>query len=216
MPSAYKFANDQIFIDKLNLKCVCGPNAFGKLKPQQVSLSVKLGTSIARAAAHDRVDLSVDYSALAKDLIALEEFKFESVVELLEKVTVLGVEKYGVSKLCVQAQVEKEVLQAKNTVLERTAWVDDGVKGDWKYRVEEIEIPIIIGIKENVHERTHKQRVCIDLEWYASDQRSVVANSQRMNDMVNCIVEVYSLVPIELMSRKYHRHHTNHSNPLLH
>jgi len=73
--------------------------------------------------------------------------------------------------------------------LERTAWVNDGIKGEWKYKVEGIEVPIIIGIKENLHERTHKQRVCIDLEWQASDEMSVAANSERMNDMVNCIVE---------------------------
>ena len=193
MPSAYKFANDQIFIDRLNLKCLCGPNAFGKLKPQHVLLSVKLGTSITRAAIHDRVDLSVDYSALAKDLLAFEDVTFQSVAEMLEKVTVLGVEKYGVQKLCVEAQVPKGLLQATNTTLERTAWVDDGVKGEWKYKVEGIEAPIIIGIKENVHERTHKQRVRIDLEWHASDEVSIAAHSERMNDLVNCILDVFPL-----------------------
>ena len=189
MPSAHKFANDQIFIDNLSLKCTCGPNAFGKVKAQQVALSVKLGTSIARAAAHDRVELSVDYSDLAKDLMAFEDARFESLAELLDKVTRLGVDKYGVRKMFVEGQVEKAVLQARNTVLERTAWVDDGIKGEWKYKVEGIEVPIIIGIKENLHERTHKQRVCIDLEWHATDEISVAANSERMNDMVNCIVE---------------------------
>lgn len=193
MPSAYKFANDQVFIDKLNLKCPCGPNAFGKRKPQQVLLSVKLGTSIARAAAHDRVDLSVDYSALAKDLLTFEDglVEFTNVADLLVKVTNLGLEKYGVSKMFVEAQVPKGILQAENTTLERTAWIDRGVKEEWKYKVEGIEIPIIIGIEENVHERTNKQTVCIDLEWHGSDELSAAENLQKMPKLVNGIIEVF-------------------------
>jgi len=210
MPSAYKFANDQVFIDKLSLKCLCGTNAFGKSKPQQVFLSVKLGTLIARAAAQDRVDLSVDYSALAKDLLVFEDglVQFTNVAELLVKVTKLGLEKYGVSKLFVEAQLPKGILQAKNTTLERTAWINDGVKEEWKYKVEGIEVPIIIGIKENLHERTHKQVVCIDLEWHGSDELSAAENPQKMPRLVNSLIEVFSLT-VRLMIRKYHRHHSN-------
>lgn len=210
MPSAYKFANDQVFIDKLNLKCLCGTNAFSKSKPQQVFLSVKLGTSIARAAAQDRVDLSVDYSALAKDLLAFEDgqVKFTNVADLLVKVTKLGLEKYGGSKLFVEAQVPKGILQAKNTTLERTAWIDDGVQEEWKYKVEGIEIPIIIGIKENVHERTNKQVVCIDLEWHGSDELSAAEKPQEMHRLVNSLIEAFPIT-VGLMIRKYRRHHSN-------
>src|SRR5436190_14065075 len=93
MPSAHKFANDRIFIDKLCLKCTCGPDAFGRTKPQPVLLSVELGTTIARAAASDRVDLSVDYSALSKQLTTLENESFNNAVEMIDQVAGLALQK---------------------------------------------------------------------------------------------------------------------------
>lgn len=186
MPSAHKFESDQIFIDKLKLKCVCGPNAFSQLKPQHVLLSAKLGTSVARAAAYDRVGLSIDYSAFAKDLLAFEDRTFVSVAELLHNVTMIGLQRYGASKVQVEAQVGKGILQARNSIMEGTMWIENCVaKGEWNYKVEGIEIPIIIGINENVHERRHKQIVCIDLKWDACDE----LHSAKINDMVNYIVE---------------------------
>src|SRR5271154_1149961 len=73
MPAKHKFSRDKIFIEGLLFKCLCGPDAFGRSKPQPVDLSVTLGTTIARAAVEDRVDLSIDYSDLVKRLGKLEE-----------------------------------------------------------------------------------------------------------------------------------------------
>src|SRR5208282_1561655 len=112
MPSAHKFSGDRIFIDKLRLKCTCGPNAFGLAKPQPVLLSVELGTTIARAAASDRVDLSVDYSALSKQLTTLENRNFGSAVELIDQVVELGLQKDGVGKVSVSVSLEKGALAA--------------------------------------------------------------------------------------------------------
>jgi dihydroneopterin aldolase / 2-amino-4-hydroxy-6-hydroxymethyldihydropteridine diphosphokinase / dihydropteroate synthase len=170
MPLSHKFMNDQIFIDSLRLKCTCGPDAFGRPKPQPVLLSVRLGTLIARAAASDNVDLSVDYSALSKQLMKLENNTFDSAADMIDEVAELALWYDEVGKVFVEGCLEKGVLRAKNARLERVAWMDQGTKmGSWKFSIEGVDIPIIIGIEENQHERTQKQLVSIDLIWHSTE-----------------------------------------------
>lgn len=189
MPSAHKFSDDRIFVDKLSLKCTCGPNAFGLAKPQPVLLSVGLGTTIARAAASDRVDLSVDYSALSKQLIALEKRTFGSAVELIDHVTEFGLQKDGVGKVSVSVSLEKGVLTAKNVKWERSAPSNNGLN-EWKLSLEGIQVPLIIGIEENIHERTQKQLVIIDLTWDISNASSDVLSSFDIRSAIDSIVNV--------------------------
>lgn len=172
MPLSHKFVNDQIFIDSLQLKCTCGPNAFGRLKPQPVLLSVRLGTLVARAAADDNVDLSVDYSALNKQLMKLENRDFNSAADMIDEVADLALRHDEVGKVSVEACLEKGALRAKNVRLERVAWTEQGTKkGSWKFSIEGVDLPIIIGIEENEHERTQKQMVSIDLMWQSTEAR---------------------------------------------
>lgn len=190
MPSSHKFSNDQIFIDRLNLKCTCGPNAFGRIKPQPVSLSVWLGTSIARAAASDRVDLSIDYSELTKRLTKMDEGTSTSVVALLDKVTELALSIQGTGKVCVKVDLDKGLLRARNVQWERNAWVDNRVKGEWKCLVQGVQVPIIIGIVENIHERTQKQIVIIDLQWHGYEGTAAGLETFPTIDLVNSVIQV--------------------------
>ena len=192
MPSEHKFANDQIFIDKLHLKCTCGPDAFGRAKPQPVLLSVELGVAIARAAASDRVDLSVDYSELSKQVTLFENKRFNSAVELMDQVVELGFRNHGVGRVVVAVDLEKGALAGKKVRWERTA-LFDGTR--WaKIVVEGIEVPVIIGIEENIHERTQKQKVVIDLTWeILADKKVLMAFN--VQNALETISTVTSLTP---------------------
>jgi dihydroneopterin aldolase / 2-amino-4-hydroxy-6-hydroxymethyldihydropteridine diphosphokinase / dihydropteroate synthase len=170
MPLSHKFMNDQILIDSLRLKCTCGPDAFGRPKPQPVLLSVRLGTLIARAAVSDSVELSVDYSALSKQLMKLENRAFDSAADMIDEVAEMALQNNDVGKVFVESCLEKGVLRAKNARIERVVWMDQGTKvGSWKFAIAGVDIPIIIGIEENQHERTQKQLVSIDLIWQSTE-----------------------------------------------
>jgi FolB domain-containing protein len=190
MPLAHKFARDQIFIDSLRLKCVCGPDAFGRAKAQPVDLSIRLGTLIERAAATDRVELSVDYSDLSKELTKLEAQGFGSPVELIDAVVDLAMEKEGVWKVSVAVSLSKGARMAKNVKWERNTFPADGVTDEWKLSFEGIEVPIIIGIEENLHERTMKQIVSIDLTWTLRNSDSAEFSIHDFPGTVDSIIEV--------------------------
>lgn len=183
-------ANDRIFIDSLRLKCLCGSNAFGRSKPQPIELSVSLGTSIALAAASDNVELSIDYSALGKQLVALENMSFMSVVDLVNQVMKLAFGKEGVQDVCVKVDLPKALLRGKNLKWETTVWAENGQKGEWKCFLEGVEVPVIIGIAENLHERTQKQVVAIDIEWHGHDMDSNGLETFPVRDLMDAVIKV--------------------------
>lgn len=199
MSLSNKFASDRIFIDSLRLKCTCGPDAFGRTKLQPVILSMELKTSLARAAASDRVDLSVDYSALNKQFMNLDNTTFEGAPELLNRVADLALRMNGVASVCVIVELERGALMAKKVKWERTAFVDN-TTGEWKVTIEGIEVPIIIGIDENVHERTMKQMVHIDLSWNIFEFDTDTFSSSKVHEISTSIREV--CIPLRNRAKK--------------
>lgn len=183
-------ANDRIFINSLRLKCLCGPNAFGRSKPQPVELSISLGTSIALAAAGDNVELSIDYSALSKQLVAFEDMSFMNAVDLVNQVTKLALGKKGVQDVCVTVDLRKALLRGKNLKWETTAWVENGRKGEWKCSLEGVEVPVIIGIAENLHERTQKQLVAIDIQWHGHEVDLNGLEAFPVRDLMDIVIKV--------------------------
>jgi FolB domain-containing protein len=190
MPAAYKFVPDRVFIDSLQLKCTCGPNAFGRAKPQPVSLSVSLGTSVARAGASDRVDLSVDYSELSKQISKAEERSYASVAELLENIADMSLQKDGIGKVWVTAGLGKGSLRAKRILWELNKESNEASTSSWSCTVEGIEVSVIIGIEENLHERMQKQLVSIDISWKGGAFKSTNEISGLLELAVNEAVRV--------------------------
>jgi FolB domain-containing protein len=183
MPSVHKFTPDRIFIENLQLKCVCGPDAFKCLKPQPINLSLDVGTSIARAAASDKVELSVDYSELYKALLKLEASKFAGVQELMDRVAGLAAEEEGVGSVNVRAELDRGILGA-----EKVIWMLKVVGGDRESRVavKGVQVMIIVGINENLHERTMPQPVLFDVEW----ELSPGTREFKLQDIISSIVKV--------------------------
>src|ERR1700737_222656 len=192
-PSFHKFAKDQLFIDSLSLKCTVGPNALGLMNPQPISLSVSLSTSIARAAASDRTGLSINYEDLANQILEIGDEGFNSVTKLVDRVIGNLLLTEGVGKACVKVDLPKGLLRAKNIRWEKTSWMDNGVKGEWKCTIEGVEVPVIIGIKEHAFERIQKQIVSINLEWHGSEGESIALETFPTTNLVNSIIKVLLL-----------------------
>ena len=182
-----------MFIDSLSLKCTVGPDALGLINPQPVSLSVSLSTSVARAAASDRTDLSINYEDLANQILEIGDERFNSVTKLVDRVIGNLLLTEGVGKACVKVDLHKGLLRAKNIQWEKIAWMDNGVKGEWKCTIEGVEVPVIIGIAEHQFERIQKQIVSIDLEWHGCEGDSTALESFPTTTLVNSIIKVLLL-----------------------
>jgi dihydroneopterin aldolase len=174
---------------------------------------MRLGTVIARAAASDCVELSVDYSALSKQLTNLENKTFKSAAEMVDEAAELALLHDGVGKVSVDIFLEKGFLRAKKAKLERIVWNEGGRKlGSWKYGIEGADIPVIIGIEENQHERTMKQMVSIDLTWHATE--AGLNSLPAMSNLLEPLMAVFSRKE-DLMYRKWLKPLTNRLNRLL-
>jgi FolB domain-containing protein len=193
MPSAHKFTNDWIFIDKLTLKATCGPNVFKRRKPQPVTVSVELGTSIARAAAEDDVGMSVDYSQLTKQLMRLDGGSFEHVGQFMETIRTVALEKDGVANALLTVELDKGSLRAEKVVWTLAISGGEERREEWKLGVYGIEEAIIIGIKENLHERMTKQLVTFNMEWELGDLNATKICEIHVQSVVVSILEVTAL-----------------------
>jgi dihydroneopterin aldolase len=81
---------DIIFIRDLRIDTVIGIYAWERSIRQTVRLDLEMGTDIARAAATDRIEDTLNYKAVAKQVIAfVEQSDFQLVETLAERVAEL-------------------------------------------------------------------------------------------------------------------------------
>ena len=203
MPSAHKFTSDRIFIESFQLKCTCGRDAFSRQKMQPVRVSVNIGTSVARAAATDDVGMSVDYSRLNKKLMGFDGATFEDVQEMMRSIGKMALEIEGMGtngNVFVTVELEKGALCAEKVVW--SAAISGEAKGlkDLRLAVYGVEVPVIIGIKENRHERETLQPVIFDLEWELGDHSIFNSRELDVQDNTSSIIRVTSLPPFPLIA----------------
>jgi hypothetical protein len=111
-------------------------------------------------------------------------------MDLIDQVIEPALQEDGVSRVCIRVDLAKGLLRGRNLRWERTAWMDDGLKGDWQCGVDGLEIPIIIGIDENLHERTQKQMVIVDLKWHGHQGPSKALETFSPIELVNSVIKV--------------------------
>lgn len=88
---------DIIFIRDLRVDTVIGIYEWERSIKQTVHIDLELATDIARAAASDRIEDTLNYKAVAKAVIALVEgSSFQLVETLAEKIVELVREEYSV------------------------------------------------------------------------------------------------------------------------
>ncbi|HHJ14120.1 MAG TPA: dihydroneopterin aldolase [Gammaproteobacteria bacterium] len=88
---------DTIFIRDLRIDTVIGIYDWERAIRQTISLDLEMGTDIARAAASDHIDDTLNYKAVAKRVIAfVEESRFQLVETLAERVAQLILDEFGV------------------------------------------------------------------------------------------------------------------------
>lgn len=91
---------DRVFITDLRVPTVIGIYEWERAIRQTVSLDLEMGFDVARAAASDSIDDTLNYKAVAKRLIAfVGESEFQLVETLAERCAAIVLEEFGVSWL---------------------------------------------------------------------------------------------------------------------
>jgi FolB domain-containing protein len=72
----------RIIIDNLKTNCIIGVKPGERLRPQEITVDVSLSLDLSKAGNTDNLEDTVDYDALAKDIVAFIE---RSQFNLIEK-----------------------------------------------------------------------------------------------------------------------------------
>ena len=95
--SCAPIALDTIFIRDLRVDTVIGIYDWERSIKQTVHIDLELDTDIAKAAASDRIEDTLNYKAVAKSVIAfVEESRFQLVETLAERIVALVREEFSV------------------------------------------------------------------------------------------------------------------------
>ncbi len=88
---------DIIFIRDLRIDTVIGIYDWERAIRQTIHLDLEMGTDIARAAASDHIDDTLNYKAVSKRVIAfVEESRFQLVETLAERIAALVLDEFDV------------------------------------------------------------------------------------------------------------------------
>jgi dihydroneopterin aldolase len=88
---------DTVFISDLRIRTIIGIYAWERKVRQSISLDLEMGADIARAAATDAIEDTLDYKAISKRLIEfVEASEFQLVETLAEKIAAIVLAEFSV------------------------------------------------------------------------------------------------------------------------
>jgi 7,8-dihydroneopterin aldolase/epimerase/oxygenase len=88
---------DIIYLKDLKAECVIGVWDWERRVRQRVTINLEMGADIARAAASDRLDDTLNYKAVAKRVIAyVESSEFQLIETLAERIAGLLLEEFPI------------------------------------------------------------------------------------------------------------------------
>jgi len=91
---------DIIYIKALKVRALIGIYGWERQVPQAIVLDIEMATDIAKAAASDKIEDTLNYKAVAKRVIHfVEQSQFELVETLAEHIAKLIVDEFNVSWL---------------------------------------------------------------------------------------------------------------------
>lgn len=88
---------DIIYLKDLKAECVIGVWGWERQIRQRVTINLEMRADIARAAASDRLEDTLNYKAVAKRVIAfVEDSEFQLIETLAERIAGLLTEEFGI------------------------------------------------------------------------------------------------------------------------
>jgi len=209
MPSEFPSTSDVVFVDTLRLAANIGPDCWGRVRPQPIEISVylHLKPSFLQAAgdSDDVVD-SIHYGHLTKAITTLIKSKsendssgFEGTDDLIRAVTARAFELAGeaVVEVRVVLGIPKMILLASGFTVDVVA---EKIGSSFavvskKILVEDIEVPVIIGV--NPPEREEKQRVLVNVTFHEHPSFGKDVTYSRIISKLSKEMEVSSYLTLE-------------------
>ncbi len=91
---------DIVYIKDLQIKTVIGIYDWEREIKQTVSIDLKMGSDIRRAAEHDSIEHALDYKAVAKRIISfVETSQFQLVETMAERIATIVRDEFAVPRL---------------------------------------------------------------------------------------------------------------------
>lgn len=88
---------DIVYISDLKIEAIIGIYEWERSIKQTISIDLEMATDIAKAAASDSIEDTLDYKTVAKSIISyVEESKFNLVETLAEEVAAIVLNNFGV------------------------------------------------------------------------------------------------------------------------
>lgn len=207
--------NDLVFVRDLSAKAVTGVDAWKRLQPQPINISVYLGTTIAEAGVTDDLGYSLNYAVVSQKISELiDRSTFKNIEDIAEGVakTVLSQSVLG-QWARVHVRMPKALLRAAATeiIVNREKATSDQCQSnadnkrkepskDCKIailsgttdivKIHNLQLATIIGV--NAIERLHKQNVVIDLDIHKSSSDIIGESLNTENFNYQTIVEQLS------------------------
>ena len=176
------FTSDAILINRLHAHTAVGSDCWGKKRPQPLVVSIRLATSLQRAAETDDIQHTLNYGTLYKSVRSeLGSHPHENDLTLADIAN--GIVARCITPLVTQHGIPEPIstirIEAPKTLLSGGLWGYElrtqGLNQHYcKYFVKDLCISVIIGV--NPPERHSKQVVELDIEFNGHVQSDTVAS----------------------------------------
>lgn len=178
------FASDAILINRLHAHTAVGSDCWGKKRPQLLVVSVRLSASLQRAAETDDIQHTINYGTLYKSIAS----ELGGLLDEKDVTCTLADIANGIIGRCIMPLIPQPEnsdseptltihIEAPKALLSRGVWgYEIQTQGlnqrHSKYFVKDLRISVIVGV--NPPERSSKQVVELDIEFYGDVQPDIV------------------------------------------
>jgi dihydroneopterin aldolase/2-amino-4-hydroxy-6-hydroxymethyldihydropteridine diphosphokinase/dihydropteroate synthase len=176
------FASDAILINRLHAHAAVGLDCWGKKRPQPLVVSVRISTSLQRAAETDDIQHTLNYGTLYKSIRSElgshpHENDFTRTLADVANNIVARCTMPLITQLETSEPISTIRIEAPKTLLSGALWgYEIQTQGlnqhHYKYFVKDLRVSVIIGV--NPPERQSKQVIELDIEFYGHIQPNAV------------------------------------------
>jgi dihydroneopterin aldolase/2-amino-4-hydroxy-6-hydroxymethyldihydropteridine diphosphokinase/dihydropteroate synthase len=163
------YSPDAIVIRDLRAQATVGPDLWGKVRPQPITLSVSVEASLVASGKSDDVSDTINYGSLGKDITkTIDNQTFDSLYALAKSVLSLVMARDGrITAVDVTADAGNQFLQAQSLGVQIRETREGSRLIHDRTLVKELAVSTIIGV--NPPEREAKQVVLVNLTFYSFD-----------------------------------------------
>lgn len=162
-PARRLLSTDHVHIEKLKLQAMIGPDSWNQMKPQNLSVTLHMGTDFRHSAEKDDLNYSLNYAVISRDIMNYAQrnvtYNFKDISSFGRKLHQFTKSAYpGISELALEVESKEADIRSENL----KAIVGYPKSGADKLIISNIRVLTLIGVF--TFERLQKQYVDLTLE----------------------------------------------------